>query len=213
VKIAVLGTGTVGATLASKLVTQGHAVIMGSRTADNAAATAWAAQTGGAHGTFADAATGADLVFLCAKGEHAIGVLSAAGDLSGKVVVDLSNPLDFSQGFPPRLFVSNDASLAERIQAAFPAARLVKSLNTVSSSLMTDPGALGASSTIFVAGDDTDAKALVADVLRSWGWDDVIDLGGIAQARGLEAWLLLWTRLYGALGTAEFNLKIVRGDG
>jgi NADPH-dependent F420 reductase len=203
----------VGQALAARLVSQGHTTVMGSRTADNAAATAWAEASGqlASAATFRDAAAASDVVMLAVKGEHALDVVAAAGDaLDGKVVLDLTNPLDFSGGFPPRLFVVNDDSLGEQIQRAAPKARVVKSLNTLANSLMVDPTQLARPTDVFVAGEDADAKRVVAELLASWGHRAPIDLGGIEASRGLEAWLLLWTRLYGALGTAEFNLELVR---
>ncbi len=212
-KHAVLGTGLVGKTVATKLAALGHEVVMGSRTADNTAATTWATENGGAAATFADAAAGADVVWLAVKGEHALSVVALAGDaLDGKVVLDLTNPLDFSQGFPPRLFVSNDDSLGEQIQRAAPRARVVKTLNTLATALMVAPDTLAEPTDVFVAGEDADAKGTAASVLREFGHGAPVDMGGIEAARGLEAWLLLWTRLYGALGTSEFNLKLVRRD-
>jgi predicted dinucleotide-binding enzyme len=213
-KHAILGTGTVGQALAGRLLGLGHEVRMGSRTAGNAATTAWA-EAGGAGasaGDFADAAAFGEVVWLAVAGQHALSVVgAAAAALDGKVVLDLTNPLDFSKGFPPRLFVCNDDSLGEQIQRAAPRAKVVKALNTLANSLMIDPGKLGAATDVFVAGDDAGAKAAVAAILAELGHSAPIDVGGIDGARGLEAWLLLWTRLYGALGTAEFNLKLVRG--
>lgn len=210
--VAVLGTGTVGQVLANKLLAQGHHVAMGSREAGNEKAAAWAEGKPNARtGTFAEAAHGADLVLLAVSGGGAEAAVRQAGDaLNGRVVIDLTNPLDFSRGFPPSLFVSDTDSLAERLQRAAPLARFVKTLNTVANPVMVDPGQLGAETTLFVAGDDADAKAQVRALLASWGWTDIVDMGPLAASRGLEAWLLLWTRLYGALGTGLFNLKIVR---
>lgn len=210
--IAVLGTGEVGRRIATALIGAGHAVCLGSRSADHAGGQAWAAEHGGRVATFADAAAGAELVFLCTSGQHAVAVVESAGSgLDGKVLVDLTNPLDFSQGFPPRLFVCNDDSLGERVQRAAPRARVVKALNTVSNTLMLSPGRLPGAHDVLLCGDDADAKSAVADLLTSFGWPAPIDIGPISGARGLEAWLLLWTRLYAALGTPDFNLSIVRG--
>ncbi|GAB3663110.1 hypothetical protein GCM10027596_25800 [Nocardioides korecus] len=136
--------------------------------------------------------------------------LAGAENLAGKPVLDISNPLDFSAGFPPSLFVKDTDSLGEQLQAAFPGAHLVKSLNTLNATLMVDPASLGESSTVFVAGDDADAKATVVGLLESFGHDDVVDLGGIDGARGTEMLLPIWLRLMGTLGTASFNVKIVR---
>ena len=136
--------------------------------------------------------------------------LAGAENLSGKPLVDISNPLDFSKGFPPTLFVKDDDSLGEQVQRAYPDAKVVKTLNTLNADLMVHPQALGASSTVFVSGDDAAAKATVTELLTSFGHDDVIDLGGIETARGAEMILPVWLRLMGALGTAQFNFKVVR---
>ncbi len=214
-KIAVLGTGDVGTTIATALLTLGHQVRLGSRTVDNAAARAWVdgAGAGASVGVFADATAFGDLVFLCVKGEAAPDVLDAAGSaLTGKVVVDVSNPLDFSKGMPPTLLVTNTDSLGEQLQRRFPAAKIVKTLNTVSCKLMVNAAALnGGDHTMFICGDDNDAKARVLnEVLKPFGWRDVVDLGGISQARATEGYLPLWVRLYGALSTGGFNVKVVR---
>jgi predicted dinucleotide-binding enzyme len=126
------------------------------------------------------------------------------------VILDISNPLDFSQGFPPTLFVKDSDSLGEQIQRAFPQARVVKTLNTLNADLMVHPASLGAESSVFVSGDDADAKATVTELLESFGHTDVIDLGDISTARGTEMYLPIWLRLMGALGTAAFNVKVVR---
>jgi hypothetical protein len=212
-RIAVLGTGTVGRTIASKLVTLENAVRMGSRTPENPSAAAWVAATGpgASQGTFADAATWGEAVWNCTSGRASIDALAAAGAeaLEGKVLVDLSNPLDFSRGFPPTLSVCNDDSLAERIQRAFPAAKVVKTLNTCNAALMVDPARLPGDHAVFLSGDDAGAKATVEGWLRAFGWRQVIDLGDLSTARGTEMWLPLWVRLYGKLGHADFNLSIV----
>lgn len=215
-KIAVLGTGDVGRRIGSKLVEAGHEVTMGSRTADNEKAVAWAKEVGAkaSHGTFADAAASAELVFNCCSGAATLAVLEAAGtkNLAGKILVDLSNPLDFSGGFPPSLSVCNTESLGEQVQAALPDTKVVKTLNTMANPIMVDPRSIAdGEHDVFVSGNDEGAKATVTALLqRDFGWKRVIDLGDITTARGTEAWLLLWTRLYAALGTPEFQLALVR---
>ena len=194
-RVAVLGTGRVGQTLAGKLRELGHEAAVGSRTADKG------------DGTFAEVAGRAELIVNATAGEGSLAAIGsiAGDDRDGKVLLDVSNPLDFSAGFPPRLFVSNDDSLGEQIQREFPELRVVKSLHTVNASIMVDP--VG---TMFVAGDDDAAKAVVVGLLRELGWEDVVDLGGIEGARGTEMYLALWTRLYGALGDAQFNVALQR---
>lgn len=215
-KIGVLGTGMVGQALATKLASLGHDVVMGARDADNPKAVQWAAQQGGRAGTFADAAAHGEVLINCVGGQHVLTALAGAGakNLAGKVLMDLSNPLVFSaQGGLPTLNPVNDDSLGEQIQRAYPEARVVKTLNTLANPLMVDPQRLaGGAHDVFVSGNDPAAKAQVAAWLTEWfGWGEAIDLGDITTARGVESWLPLWLRLWQALGTTEFNLKIVRG--
>ena len=223
--IAVLGTGMVGRALAGRLDELGHAVAVGTRDPESTLArtepdgmgnppfSTWHAHHAGvALATFADAAAGAELVVSATSGDVALDVLGLAGadNLASKVLIDVSNPLDFSHGFPPTLFIKDTDSLGERIQRTFPDAKVVKSLNTLTASLMVDPRALGESTTIFVSGDDAQAKATVVSLLESFGHDDVIDLGPLETARGTEMMMPVWLRLMGALGTGTFNVKVVR---
>lgn len=214
-KIAILGTGSVGQMIGSKLVALGHDVKMGSRTAGNEKAVAWvsSAGKGASEGTFADAAAFGELVFNCTAGTGSLEALGLAGEdnLAGKILLDLSNPLDFSKGFPPRLSISNDDSLGEAIQRALPRTKVVKTLNTMANPIMVDPSLVPGDHDVFVSGNDAEAKGVVSRFLQEqFGWRRVTDLGDITTARGTEAWLLLWTRLYAALGTAEFNLHLAR---
>jgi predicted dinucleotide-binding enzyme len=216
--IAVLGTGPVGRAVAGRLSELGHSVTVGTRDPAGTAAredyAAWAAEHPAVGlASFAEAAGAAELVVNAAGGDVALGILDAAGtdNLAGKVLLDISNPLDGSKGFPPTLFVKDDDSLAEMIQRAHPRARVVKSLNTMNNAIMADPQRLGEDTTVFVSGDDAEAKAVITGLLRQMGHGDVIDLGGIETARGPEMWLPLWIRINLALGGNDFNLKIVRG--
>jgi 8-hydroxy-5-deazaflavin:NADPH oxidoreductase len=215
-RIAVLGTGAVGRAIATELARLGHEVTMGSRSAGSEALAEWVQDAGESArgGTFAAAAAASELVFNCTSGQHSLEALAAAGDenLAGKTLVDVANPLDFSAGFPPTLTVCNDDSLGERIQAAFPEARVVKALNTVNSAVMVEPGRVRGEHSIFVCGDDAAAKAQVSALLEAFGWpaEAIVDLGGIDGARGAEMYLPLWLRLYGALGSADFNIAIAR---
>ena len=215
-KIGVLGTGIVGRTIATKLVELGHEVTMGSRSAHNEQAAEWAAETGAgaAQGTFADAAASAELLFNCTSGAGTLDALRSIPreHLSGKTLADVSNPLDFSQGMPPGLLTDSRDSLGEQIQREIPEARVVKTLNTVNASVMVDPAGVHGEHDVFVCGNDADAKAEVSALLESFGWpsDRIVDLGDISGARGTEAYLLLWLRLYGAVGTGAFNIRVVR---
>ena len=225
-KVAVLGTGMVGRTLAARLSELGHEVTVGTRDVDATMARTesdamgnppyadWArANPRVALATFAGAAAQAELVLNATSGNASIAALEAAGreHLAGKVLLDIANPLDYSQGFPPSLFVSNTDSLAERIQAAFPEAKVVKSLNTMNAFLMADPRQLAdGDHSVVVSGDDADAKQLVTELLQSFGHTDVIDLGDLSTARGTESLLPVWVRLFGVLGTPMFQFKAVR---
>jgi predicted dinucleotide-binding enzyme len=215
-RIAVLGTGPVGHALANRLIEVGHDVWMGSRDAGGETVTAWAAgHSERAHAaTFADAAAAGELIVNATGGAVSLAVLAsvAPDDLAGKVLLDISNPLDFSHGFPPGLSPAITDSSAEQIQRAHPQARVVKSLNTMNCDVMVDPSLVRGPHTVFVAGDDEAAKATVADLLASFGWPrpDILDLGGLVASRGLEAYVLFWVNLRMALGTNAFNIAVVR---
>ena len=213
-KIAVLGTGEVGHTLATRLAGLGHQVTMGSRSADNPAAKEWAAANAAAHGTFAAASADAELVVNATGGLVSLAALTAAGadNLRGKVVIDVSNPLDFSAGFPPAIATPDGVSVAEQLQRAFPEARVVKTLNTMNNAVMVEPGRVPGHHNVFLSGDDADAKSTVSELLQSFGWapDQILDLGDLTSARAAEQLTGLWVRLYGVLGTGDFNFGIVR---
>jgi predicted dinucleotide-binding enzyme len=212
-RIAVIGTGVVGRTLAQALQRLGHDVVVGTRDPEETGRREEWAGVGVPLRRLPVVAADADLVVNATNGQASVAALGEVGSdhLAGKVVVDVANPLDFSQGFPPTLTVKDTDSLAEQIQRAFPESRVVKSLNTVTASVMVDPASVGdGDTTVFVASDDADARRLVAGVLEELGWRDIIELEGLHNARGLEMWLPLWVRLMGALGTAQFNLKVVR---
>lgn len=215
-KIAVFGTGMVGDTIASKLVELGHQVMMGSRSANNEKALAFVAKHQGKAkaGTFAEAAAFGELAFNCTSGAGSIEALKMAGaaNLKGKLLVDLSNPLDFSKGAPPSLSVLNTSSLAEEIQKAFPEIRVVKSLNTMWCGLMVNPGMIGGGDhQVFMSGNDAAAKAQTRELLKSFGWKDacILDLGELSTARGPEMYLPLWLRIWGATNNGAFNIRLV----
>jgi predicted dinucleotide-binding enzyme len=212
-RIAILGTGSVGRTIGSKLVSIGHEVRMGSRSPDKAAAWSNEAGHGASHGTFADAAAFGEVVFLCTAGTCSLEALELAGhqNLAGKILVDVSNPLDFSKGRPPTLTISNADSLGEAIQRQLPDARVVKTLNTMNCRVMVDPARVPGEHDVFVAGNDPDARAQVARWLNEWfGWKAPIDLGDITASRGLEMWLPLWLRIMSSVKTPDFNVHIAR---
>lgn len=226
-KIGILGTGTVGQTFADKLSGLGHDIVLGTRdvrkTLDKTELgygqtetfAQWQARhTGVKLAGFAEAALHGEVLLNCTSGQGSLAALNAAGEaaLGDKILIDISNPLDFSKGMPPSLFVCNTDSLAEQIQRAFPRLKVVKSLNTLSCVLMVDPGKLaGGDHHAFVSGNDAQAKAQVVSYLKAWfGWKELIDLGDITTARGTEMLLPVWVRLWGALGNANFNFKVVK---
>lgn len=217
-KIAVLGTGMVGRAIAGRLAELGHEVVVGTRdpgvtrARDDDGARWLAGNPDVGLDRFEAAVTDAEVVVNASGGGVTLEVLSQVGGeaLAGKVVMDISNPLDFSNGFPPTLSVKDTDSLGEQIQRNYPEARVVKTLNTLNADLMVHPELLPETTTVFVSGDDADAKAVVTGLLESFGHTDVLDLGGIETARGTEMYLPLWLRMMGSLDTATFNLKIVR---
>jgi predicted dinucleotide-binding enzyme len=228
-RIGIMGTGSVGRTLASKLTELDHEVRIGTRDvkallgrtergADGSLPFAeWRVSNPGVEvGTFEEAAAGAEVVINATSGSVSLDALRAAGEanLGGKVLIDVSNALDFSHGMPPTLAVANTDSVAERIQRAFPGARVVKTLNTVTAGLMVAPAHLAdGAHTMFVAGNDPQAKADVERLLREgFGWKDVVDAGDITAARGLEMYFALWFHLFRALGDPVFNVALVTMD-
>jgi 8-hydroxy-5-deazaflavin:NADPH oxidoreductase len=214
-KIAVLGTGMVGRTLAPALSRLGHDVVVGTRDPDTTRARDdWDLDLPLA--PFAEVAEGADLVVNATSGPGSLEALEAVGEaaLADSVLLDVANPLDFSAGFPPTLTVKDTDSLAEQIQRAFPRTRVVKSLNTVNCAVMVDPSRVGDDeTTMFVAGEDPGARERVVALLEQLGWRDVIEFEDLAAARGMEMWLPLWVRLMGQLGTPDFNIRVVRQPG
>ena len=226
-QIGIFGTGVVGQTLAAALAGKGHDVTIGTRdpraTLERDSGSPmtkgpfrdWQkANPAVKLATFTDAARFGEVLINATSGSGALPALEGAGAdaLGDKILLDVSNPLDFSKGFPPTLTVCNTDSLAEQLQRAFPRVRVVKTLNTTTAALMVNPAAVaGGDHTMFVAGNDADAKSRVKGYLGEWfGWRDVIDLGDVSNARGTEMLLPVWVRLMGALGSPMFNFKIVR---
>ncbi len=219
--IGVFGTGIVGRTIAGKLSEIGYLVQIGTRDVEKT--------SNGSDGdfakwhhehpnieiaNFADAAKHGQILVNATSGGASLEVLHLAGaaNLAGKVLIDIANPLDFSKGMPPTLSVCNDSSLAEEIQNAFPEVKVVKTLNTMTAALMVDPSLLAGDHSVFVCGNNAEAKVEVADILNSFGWKtvNILDLGDISAARGLEMYLPLWLRLYGTLQNTVININVVR---
>ena len=225
-RFGILGTGVVGKTIAVRLAGLGHDVIVGTRNPEetlsrtdpdqygNPPFGAWQEEHPEVRlGTFAEAAAHGEMVVNATAGAVSLEALEQAGkdNLNGKILIDIANPLDFSKGMPPTLLVSNTDSLGEQIQRRFPEAKVVKTLHTMNAYLMVDPAQLAATDhTVFVSGDDAEAKARVSELLRSFGWSDIMDLGDITTARGTEMVLPIWVRLFGVLQKPIYNFKIVR---
>ncbi|WNJ16651.1 NAD(P)-binding domain-containing protein [Pontibacter sp. G13] len=217
-KIAVLGSGNVGQTIGSRLIELGYEVVMGTRNIQNEKAQHWVAQHTAqvaSHTIFETAAQQAEnIVFNCTNGSHTLEALhmTTAEALAGKILVDLSNSLDFSQGMPPTLLVQNKDSLGEQIQREFPEARVIKSLNTLNAKLMLNPRNLNESHMVFLSGNEPAAKTQFGILLQKAGWEphEIVDLGDISSSRGPEMFLPLWLRIYQSIGTADFNIKIVK---
>lgn len=227
-KIGILGTGVVGQTIAEKLVQLGHQVMMGTRSKvetlsktgkDNfgrPAVSEWLKNNSKVQfGTYSEASSFGEFLVNATSGVGSVEALKQAGEnnLANKVLLDISNPLDFSKGMPPTLTICNTDSLGEQIQRTFPKTKVVKSLNTLTAYLMVNPKLLPEPTNIFLNGNDSNAKAEVKKLLSSFGWNekDIIDMGDISTSRGTEQILPIWVRLWSALQTPMFNFKIVVG--
>ncbi|HLO32924.1 MAG TPA: NAD(P)-binding domain-containing protein [Anaerolineales bacterium] len=212
-QIGIFGTGVTGLTIGSKLLQLGHEVMLGSRDEANPAAVAWAKDAGqhALYGTFMNAAAFGEIIFNCTLGSSSLDALQQAGEenLNGKILIDTANPLDRSTDLWT-LTICNTDSLGEQIQRAFPEVKVVKTLNTVNANVMVDPAKLLETTNLFVSGNDIEAKATVVRILRDWfGWREIIDLGGIATARSVEMYVLLWHSLRNAISSQRFNIKVV----
>ena len=212
-----LGTGMVGTTLGTKLVELGHEVTMGAREAGSESALAWAGKAGaqGHQSSFRGAADFGELLINATSGASSIEALEQAGEqLDGKVMIDISNPIAEDSDSPAELAFCNTESLGERIQAAFPGARVVKALNTMNANLMVDPASLPEPTSVFISGNDPEAKQTVSELLGELGWEppQIIDLGLIDSARGTEMYHALWQGLMSATGNPFFNVRLVRAE-
>ncbi len=211
--IGILGTGIVGKTIGSRLVELGHSVKMGARLPNNDHARAWARSEGrlASYGTFADAGAFGEILFNCTAGKGSLSALATIrnADLNDKILIDVANPLDFTRGAPPVMTVCNFDSLAEQIQREHPTLRVVKALNTMNVDVMVYPKRIRSPHDALLCGNNSEAKVTVARILTDWfGWDNVIDLGDLTNARGMEMVVPLWISLQKKLGTNIFNFKI-----
>lgn len=222
-KHAILGTGSVGRALAAKLLELGHEVAIGTRDVARTLAAGTPEKPGfpGWHREhprarllpIAEAAGWGETVWNATKGEASLSVFGGidARHLAGKILVDVANPLDFSKGMPPSLFVVNTDSLGEQIQRALPETKVVKVFNTLNGALMVDPkGLSNGDHTLFLCGNDGGARGAMKELLATFGWKDVLDLGDLTAARGMEMLLPLWIRIYGQFKTPRFQFKVVR---
>lgn len=216
--VGILGTGVVGEAIATALINKGHNVTMGSRTAGGEKARTWVkkAGKGALEGTFDDAARFGDIIFICLNGEYTLDALRNIdnNNVLHKIVIDLTNPLDFTQGMPPRILEDfRIVSLGERVQEALPGAFVVKTLNTINYNLMVDARKVAnGSHSLFLSGNDMEAKNKVKHFLVDnfhWKPDGLLDLGGIETARTVEAIVPFWVLVWRSLGTPLFNFKIV----
>jgi hypothetical protein len=214
-RVGVLGSGDVGRRLAEGFRSRGHDVMISSRDPDKPELREWAsAAEGGIEvGTFADAAAQGELLVLAVLGDAAEEAIADAGpeNFSGKVVIDVMNPLDFSGGFPPKLSIAGEDSLGERVQRALPDARVVKAFNTIGNPYFVEPSFSDGRPTMMIAGDDEAAKATVADVLADFGWSEPVDIGGIEGSRELEAICIVWVKIGGARGAFDHGFKLLVG--
>lgn len=229
-KTAVFGTGIVGQVIANRLSGLGYSVVVGTRDVTktlartdkdaygNPAFAEWYKQNKNTVklSSYAEAAASSEIIFNCTMGQNSFDALKQAdsANLNGKIIIDLSNPLDFSKGMPPSLSPVNTDSLGELIQRTFPEAKVVKTLNTMNCFLMVNPAALPGDHSVFVSGNDAEAKSKAKEILNAFGWknNNIIDLGDITTARGTEQLLPIWIRLYTALQNPMFNFNIVIGQ-
>jgi predicted dinucleotide-binding enzyme len=226
-KIAVIGTGTVGRTFASRLSGLGHNVTVGTRDvaatlsrtqearAGMPAYSVWQSEHPDvALASFAEAGAQAEVIINATSGIATLDALEAVGarNLAGKVLIDIALPLEGLPGQPRSLVLASTDSLGEQIQRTFPDARVVKTLNTVFVDVMVDPSRIPGPHNVFVSGDDAEAKATAAALLGEFGWppESIVDLGDIRTARGVEMYSSLFFTLAGVMKTWDFNIAIIR---
>jgi len=214
-RVGVLGTGEVGRRLAAGFCSRGHEVMIGSRDPDKPELREWLSGPGAGieAGLFADAARHGEVLVMAVLGNAAADAIAEAGpaNFGGKVVIDAMNPLDFSAGFPPKLSITGEDSLGERVQRELPDARVVKAFNTIGNQYFVDPGFSEGQPTMLIAGDDEAAKRTVGDVLADFGWPAAVDIGGIEGSRELEAICIAWVKIGGSRGAWDHGFKLLVG--
>lgn len=210
-KIGMIGSGNVAQTLAKGYLAKGHEVKLGTR--DTTKFKDWIEKAGekASVGSFAEAAKFGEIVFLSVPETATNGAIELAGkeNLAGKILIDLRNPMDFSQGIPPRFTVTFGNSLGEQVQRALPETLVVKAFNSIGVEVMTDAQFGTDTATMFIAGNDAGAKSKVAALIGEFGWN-VDDLGDIGQALYLEAFASLWVNYGLKSGSREHAFKLLK---
>ncbi|HMH32075.1 MAG TPA: NAD(P)-binding domain-containing protein [Puia sp.] len=217
-KIGILGTGEVGNLLGSRSIENGHQVMMGGREVNNQNGLDFAnkhSSENASYGTFAEASNFGEIIFNATNGRFALEALKLANtDFTGKIIIDVANPLDFSTK-PPTLIphFANTNSIGESIQNNFPNAKVVKTLNTLGMALAVNPKQLNnGDHSIFVSGNDESAKIRTKTLLTEFGWkiENIIDIGDITASRAMESYLILSVRLLMSFGMPMFNIKVIK---
>ena len=217
-KIGILGTGEVGNLIGSRLIENGHQVMMGGRETNNQKGLDFAnkhSSANASYGTFAEASGFGEIIFNATNGWFVLEALKLANtDFAGKIIIDVTNPLDFTTT-PPTLIseFANTNSIGESIQNHYPKAKVVKTLNTFGMTLGVNPKQLNnGDHSIFISGNDQSAKTDTKTLLTEFGWeiDNIIDLGDITGSRAMELYLILGVRMKVLLGESIFNIKVIK---
>jgi 8-hydroxy-5-deazaflavin:NADPH oxidoreductase len=193
-KVAILGTGAVAIDLAKGFVSRGHSVVFGTRDVQGESAVkAVAAVPGSSAALYADAAQQAEMAVLATSwsGTQNAVQLATNAALKGKLIIDVTNPLDFSTG-KPQMALGFPNSAGASIQAWLPDAKVVKAFNIITSTRMIDPKFADGHADMFIAGNDAGAKQQTADLLKAFGWRSAIDMGDIGKSYLLEALAMMW---------------------